>query len=194
MRIISGIARGTRLVTLEGIETRPTLDRVKEPLFSIIQMHIRGARVLDLFAGSGALGLEALSRGAESAVFCDVSNKAINVINQNIQKTKFTDKTRVFQESYEDVLKELAMENNNSVDGECTNVFDLIFLDPPYAGGMLENAIQSILDYNLLAEDGIIVVETDMESELKKLQSIGLYVKDIRKYGRVILLFLEHKK
>lgn len=194
MRIISGIARGTRLVTLEGIETRPTLDRVKEPLFSIIQMHIRGARVLDLFAGSGALGLEALSRGAESAVFCDVSNKAINVINQNIQKTKFTDKTRVFQESYEDVLKKLAMENNNSVDGERTNVFDLIFLDPPYAGGMLENAIQSILDYNLLAEDGIIVVETDMESELKKLQSIGLYVKDIRKYGRVILLFLEHKK
>ena len=86
MRIISGVSRGSRLVTLEGTETRPTLDRVKEPLFSIIQMHIKDARVLDLFAGSGALGLEALSRGAKMAVFSDISEKAINVINQNIEK------------------------------------------------------------------------------------------------------------
>jgi len=184
MRIISGIARGSRLVTLEGIETRPTLDRVKEPLFSIIQMHIKGAKVLDLFAGSGALGLEALSRGAEMAVFSDVSERAINVINQNIQKTKFIDKSVVFNNSYEIVLKKLADEGK---------VFDLIFLDPPYESGLLENAIQEIVKYNLLSKDGIIIVETDMESELQKIQNSGLHIKDIRKYGRVILVLLVRK-
>jgi len=184
MRIISGNARGVKLITLEGTETRPTLDRVKEPLFSIIQMHIKGARVLDLFAGSGALGLESLSRGAEMAVFSDVSDRAINVINQNIQKTKFVDKSIVFKKSYEEVLKQLADEGQE---------FDLIFLDPPYSSGLLEGAIQDILKYNLLSKDGIMIVETDMESELQKLQNSGLHIKDIRKYGRVILLFLKRK-
>jgi len=184
MRIISGVARGARLITLEGTETRPTLDRVKEPLFSIIQMHIRGAKVLDLFAGSGALGLESLSRGAESAVFADISDRAINVINQNIQKTKFADKATVFQKSYEEVLKQMADEGR---------VFDLIFLDPPYESGLLENAIQDILKYNLLTKDGLMIVETDSETELQKVQNSGLRIKDIRKYGRVILLFLVQK-
>lgn len=184
MRIISGVARGARLITLEGTETRPTLDRVKEPLFSIIQMHIRGAKVLDLFAGSGALGLESLSRGAESAVFADISDRAINVINQNIQKTKFADKSVVFKKSYDEVLKQMADEGK---------VFDLIFLDPPYESGLLENAIQDILKYNLLSKDGLVIVETDLESELQKVQNSGLHIKDIRKYGRVILLFLVRK-
>lgn len=185
MRIISGTSRGSRLVTLEGTETRPTLDRVKEPLFSIIQMHIKDARVLDLFAGSGALGLEALSRGAKSAVFSDISEKAINVIKQNAEKTKLAEKAVVFKGSYEDILKQMKNENKE---------FDLIFLDPPYKSGLLEDAIKKILEYNLLVKEGIIIVETDMESELQKLQNIGLYIKDIRKYGRVILLFLERKE
>ena len=182
MRIISGIARGSRLVTLEGIETRPTLDRVKEPLFSIIQMYIKDANVLDLFAGSGALGLEALSRGAKSAVLTDISEKAINVINQNVQKTKLEDKVIVLHQSYDEALKQMASEKQE---------FDVIFLDPPYTSGLLEDAIREILEYNLLSKEGIIVVETDMESELQKIQNIGLHIKDIRKYGRVMLLFLE---
>ena len=185
MRIISGTSRGSRLVTLEGTETRPTLDRVKEPLFSIIQMHIKDARVLDLFAGSGALGLETLSRGAESAVFSDISDKAINVIKQNAEKTKLAEKAIVLKGSYEQILKQMKSENKE---------FDLIFLDPPYKSGLLEDAIKRILEYNLLVKEGIIIVETDMESELQKLQNIGLYIKDIRKYGRVILLFLERKE
>ena len=141
MRIISGTSRGSRLVTLEGTETRPTLDRVKEPLFSIIQMHIKDARVLDLFAGSGALGLETLSRGAKSAVFSDISDKAINVIKQNVEKTKLGEKAIVLKGSYEDILKQMKNENKE---------FDLIFLDPPYKGGLLEDAIKRILEYNLL--------------------------------------------
>lgn len=185
MRIISGTSRGSRLVTLEGIETRPTLDRVKEPLFSIIQMHIKDARVLDLFAGSGALGLETLSRGAESAVFSDISDKAINVIKQNAEKTKLEEKTIVLKGSYEDILKLMKSENKE---------FDLIFLDPPYKSGLLEDAIKKILEYNLLAKEGVIVIETDMESELQKVQNVNLHIKDIRKYGRVILLFLERKE
>lgn len=183
MRIISGIARGSKLITLEGTETRPTLDRVKEPLFSIIQSYIKDARVLDLFAGSGALGLEALSRGARNAVFCDVSEKAIHVIKQNIQKIKVEERTVVLEQSYSDTLKQLAKSKEE---------FDIIFLDPPYASGLLESAIREILEYKLLAKEGIIIVETDLEAELQKVQSIGLHIKDIRKYGRVILLFLEN--
>lgn len=183
MRIISGSARGLKLATLEGTETRPTLDRVKEPLFSIIQTKIKDAKVLDLFAGSGALGLEALSRGAQSAVFTDISKRAVEVINQNIKKMKFEEKSVVLNQSYEKTLKDLASESKE---------FDLIFLDPPYASGLLENAIQEIISYNLLSKEGIIIVETDMESELQKVQNIGLHIKDIRKYGRVILLMLGH--
>ena len=118
MRIISGIARGSKLITLEGTETRPTLDRVKEPLFSIIQSYIKDARVLDLFAGSGALGLEALSRGAKNAVFCDVSEKAIHVIKQNIQKIKVEARTVVLEQSYAETLKQLAKSKEE---------FDIIF-------------------------------------------------------------------
>lgn len=183
MRIISGSARGLKLATLEGTETRPTLDRVKEPLFSIIQAQIKDARVLDLFAGSGALGLESLSRGAQSAVFTDISKRAVEVISQNIKKMKFEEKSVVLNQSYEKTLKELSSEKKE---------FDLIFLDPPYASGLLENAIQEIISYNLLSREGIIIVETDMESELQKVQNIGLHIKDIRKYGRVILLMLGH--
>lgn len=185
MRIISGTSRGSRLVTLEGTETRPTLDRVKEPLFSIIQMHIKDARVLDLFAGSGALGLETLSRGAESAVFSDISDKAINVIKQNAEKTKLAEKAIVLKGSYEQILKRMKSENKE---------FDLIFLDPPYKSGLLEDAIKKILEYNLLAKEGIVIIETDMEAELQKVQNVNLHIKDIRKYGRVILLFLERKE
>ena len=123
MRIISGSAKGTKLYTLEGDATRPTLDRVKEPLFSIIQHYIVGANILDLFAGSGALGLEALSRGADKAILCDYSRKAVNIIKQNIEKTKLTEKTEVWNMDYKKALEKL---KDNS------QKFDIIFLDPPY--------------------------------------------------------------
>ena len=184
MRVISGNARGAKLLTLEGLETRPTLDRVKEPLFSIIQSNVRDAKVLDLFAGSGALGLEALSRGAKSCVFCDVSEKAINVIKQNITKIKVEEKSTILTESFEQVLMKYAKQKES---------FDLIFLDPPYASGYLLETVDYIYKSGLLNVNGIIIVETDDETELQRIQSVGFYVKDIRKYGRIILLFLERK-
>lgn len=95
MRIISGKARGTKLNTLEGLETRPTLDRVKEPLFNILQNRIYGSRVLDLFAGSGALGIETLSRGAKEAILCDNSYKAIQIIRENVLKTHFEKQAKI---------------------------------------------------------------------------------------------------
>ena len=107
MRIISGKARGTKLYTLEGENTRPTLDRVKESIFSIIQNQIEGAKILDLFAGSGAIGLEFLSRGAEEAVLCDNSKEAINIIKKNVEKTRMEENAQILNMHFEDCLNKL---------------------------------------------------------------------------------------
>lgn len=184
MRIISGLARGTKLYTLEGTETRPTLDRVKEPLFSIIQNNIPNANVLDLFAGSGALGLESLSRGAKKAILCDKSYKAIAIIKQNVKKTRLIEKAEVIQGDYKKVL-------NNLADGE--EKFDIIFLDPPYKQNIMPEIINKIIELNLLAEDGIVVAETDQEQVVEEIKNTNMNINDIRKYGRVILIFLNRK-
>lgn len=179
MRIISGIARGTKLYTLDGNNTRPTLDRIKEPLFSIIQNNIKDAIVLDLFSGSGALGLEALSRGAKKAILCDKSYEAMDVIKRNIDKTHFEEKTEVFYGDYKKCLDKL----NEKI--------DLIFIDPPYKLNIAVKAVDIILKKNLLAKDGIIVLETDDEQrEIGQLESLNINIKDIRTYGRVKLIFL----
>lgn len=180
MRIISGKARGTKLFTLEGLNTRPTLDRVKEPLFSIIQEYLQDAEVLDLFAGSGALGLEAISRGARSAVLCDNSREAINIINKNIEKTRLN--AEVINNDFVKTLKRL---NGRQ--------FDIIFLDPPYETNYLEEAINKILELNLLKENGLIIAETDNQEKVEKIKKLDITISDIRKYGRVILIFLNRK-
>lgn len=179
MRIISGIARGTKLYTLDGNNTRPTLDRIKEPLFSIIQNNIKDAIALDLFSGSGALGLEALSRGAKKAILCDKSYEAMDVIKRNIDKTHFEEKTEVFYGDYKKCLDKL----NEKI--------DLIFIDPPYKLNIAVKAVDIILKKDLLAKDGIIVLETDDEQrEIGQLESLNINIKDIRTYGRVKLIFL----
>ena len=134
MRIISGSARGTKLYTLEGTATRPTLDRVKEPLFSIIQWNIKDSVILDSFAGSGALALEALSRGAKKAILWDKSYEAIEIIKKNIEKTHLEDKTKILCMDYKKCLA--------SVNGK----FDLIFIDPPYKYDIAVNAVEIILE------------------------------------------------
>lgn len=184
MRIISGIARGTKLETLDGNDTRPTLDRVKEPLFSIIQSYIYDARVLDLFSGSGALALESISRGAKKATICDNSRKAIEIIKQNIKKTHFEEKVKIINKDYKKCLEEL--ENNK---------FDIIFLDPPYKTNFGIEATRIIIESDLLEKDGIIVFETDQKEEeyIEKLEQYAR-VKDLRKYGRVTLVFLNRKE
>ena len=185
MRIISGQARGTKLFTLEGDNTRPTLDRVKESLFSILMPRLEDAEVLDLFAGSGALGLEALSRGALNCTFCDNSGKAIGIINQNVEKTKFTNNAIVIQKDYERVLKILKEENKQ---------FDIIFLDPPYNTNYDIKAIEKILEYNLLKQNGDIIVETNKEEKINMLKNIdNINISDLRKYGGVTLMFLNRK-
>lgn len=183
MRVISGTARGTNLYTLEGNDTRPTLDRVKEPLFSIIQTLIPNARVLDLFAGSGALGIESLSRGAEHAVFCDKSYKASEILRKNIEKTHLEEKSTIITKDY---LKALEQVKNEK--------FDIIFLDPPYKLNLAGKAVEKIIELDILSEDGVIIVETDEEKrDLDNLKKIKINIYDLRVYGRAKLIFLNRK-
>lgn len=185
MRIISGTMRGTKLFTLEGLNTRPTLDRVKEALFSKINYDLEDAVVLDLFSGSGALALESLSRGAKISVICDSSRDAIKIIKQNIQKTKTEDKTIVLNCDYKKALEKISNDKMK---------FDIIFLDPPYKTNFAEDAAKQIVEKNLLNENGIIILETDeKEKVLNNLDTNLLEIKDIKKYGRVFLLFLSRK-
>lgn len=180
MRIISGKARGTKLYTLEGKNTRPTLDRVKEPLFSIISTRITDSDILDLFAGSGALGIESLSRGASNVILCDNSKDAINVINKNLEKTRL--KAQVINSDYEKCLLNLKQ-----------NKFDLIFLDPPYDTDYIEKAIIKILEYDMLKANGLIIAETDNQDKIEEIKKLDIEIRDIRKYGRAILIFLNRK-
>lgn len=183
MRVISGTARGTNLERLEGNSTRPTLDRVKEALFNILQCNIIDANVLDLFSGSGALGIESLSRGAKSCVMCDKSNEAIKIINKNIQKTHLEDKTKIIKNDYKKALEELKEQK-----------FDVIFIDPPYALDIAVDSIKNILELDLLEKNGVIILETDDEKrELENLKKINVNVYDLRKYGRIKLIFLNRK-
>ena len=181
MRIISGTARGSKLYTLEGNDTtRPTLDRIKEPLFSIIQNRIRNAIVLDLFSGSGALALESLSRGAQKAILCDNSPKAIEIIKKNIIKTHFKQKTQVICKDYKQCLNNISEK------------VDLIFIDPPYEANIAVQAVKIIQNKKILSKNGLIILETDNEQreqeQIKNLENIK--VSDLRAYGRVKLLFL----
>ena len=179
MRIISGKARGTKLYTLEGENTRPTLDRVKESLFSIIQNNLQDAIVIDLFSGSGALGLECLSRGAQKAYLCDKSPMAIEIIKKNIQKTHMNNNTIVLNIDYKKSIEKINEET------------DIIFIDPPYKDDIAVDAVQMILSLKLLKKDGIIIIETDeKDREIKNLEKLKIQIYDIRKYGRANLIFL----
>ena len=154
MRVITGKARGVNLKTPEGLQTRPTTDRVKEALFSIIHFDIPGARVLDLFGGTGQLGIEALSRGAKEAVFVDASDKACALIKENLRRCKMEREGRVVRADYMDYLS------------RCREQFDIILLDPPYAEVFLENAIKKLTEIDILQSGGIIVAERPVGKEL----------------------------
>ena len=154
MRVITGTARGIQLKTPEGLQTRPTSDRVKEAMFSIIQFDIPGAKVLDLFGGTGQLGIEALSRGASSAVFVDAGDKACRLIQENLKRTKLDGQGRVVRSDYLDFLR------------RSKETFDIIFLDPPYAEVFLENALNLITEIDILQTGGIIVAERPLGKEL----------------------------
>lgn len=181
MRVISGLAKGTIMYTLEGDITRPTLDRVKEAIFNMIQMEIQDSVVLDLFSGSGALGIEALSRGAKKVVLCDKSKKAINIIKLNLEKTHLEKDAIVLQEDYNKALNFLKDKYQ----------FDLIFLDPPYKEEFVKESIEKIIQLDLLKKSGKIIIETDDEERiLKEIKNLNVNMTDLRKYGRVKVIFL----
>lgn len=170
MRVITGIARGKFLKTLEGNDVRPTSQKVKEGLFSALQFDIEGRRVLDLFAGSGQLGIEALSRGAKSAVFVDSSNASIKIIKQNIESTGLGENARVYMSDY------------SSFTAMSCDTFDIAFLDPPYKKGLLLPALKSVLP--LMSDYGIIVCEYPPEVEMP--ESIGGFkVTKTYRYGKI---------
>ncbi len=174
MRVITGKARGVVLKTPEGMQTRPTADRVKEALFSIIQFDIPGARVLDLFGGTGQLGIEALSRGAKFATFVDERQEACNLIRENLRRTKLEAEGRVVRSDY---LSYLAT---------CRERFDIILLDPPYAEVFLENSLKRITEIDILQSGGIIVAERPVEKELPWVFPGYSRSKDY-KYGKTLL-------
>lgn len=154
MRVITGTARGKRLKELAGLDTRPTTDRVKESIFNIVQFDVEGRRVLDLFAGTGQLGIEALSRGAASAVLVDLRREAAAVIQENLDSTRLADRGRVVQGDFSAFLSGYREK------------FDLIFLDPPYGAGLLERALELITAIDIVTQNGIIVCESALETEL----------------------------
>lgn len=174
MRVITGTARGVQLKTPEGMLTRPTTDRVKEALFSIIHFEIPGASVLDLFGGTGQLGIEALSRGAQNAVFVDAREDACKLIRENLKRTKLEQNGRVVRSDYLDYLN------------CCREKFNIILLDPPYAEVFLENALKRITEIDILQSNGIIVTERPLGKELPWEFDGYVRSKDY-KYGKTLI-------
>lgn len=179
MRVIAGRAKGRRLKAPKGRELRPTADRVKESLFNILPHDLSGRRVLDLFAGTGSLTIEALSRGAESAVLIDVARDAARLIEENLDALGFAARSRVLTMSVFKAARMLAR------DGE---IFDLIFLDPPYDQGLVGEALKVIAAEGLLAENGVVVAEQSVRE--KAVERYGaLILADRRRYGDTLLAF-----
>jgi len=179
LRVISGKVRGLKLDTPKNEDVRPTTDRVKESLFNIINPYIIDSNVLDLFAGTGSLGIECLSRGALSATFVDVSKDSINIVKSNVKKSRFENESTILNIDFKSAIDRLKVQNKK---------FDIIFMDPPYYKNMFMDALSNIDNSNLLSEDGIIVVEHDTKD--KFIDKIGRLEKTReKKYGNTTLTF-----
>ncbi len=180
MRVIAGSAKGHNLKTPPGLNTRPTTDKVRGSIFSMLMNDICGRNALDLFAGSGALGIEALSRGAETCVFVDISRESVNVIKENLVHTKLLEKARVIGGNSLDFLK------------SCKSGFNLIFLDPPYHKGLARAALKIISEKNLLLPGGCVTVETDEDEEID-LDFLHYALIKEKKYGRISIKIYQNR-
>lgn len=171
MRVISGIKRGTNLFSPVTDKTRPTTDRVKENIFNLIRFDLPETKALDLFAGSGAMGIEALSQGSQSCVFVDSDVKAYEIIKKNIDKTGFNDKSKVYKMPFDKFLEETKEQ------------FDIIFLDPPYHQNLICEAIKLIALKKIDKEDALFVLESDFDEEITLPEGYSIIKEKI--YGRV---------
>lgn len=172
MRVITGSAKGRRLKTLPGIDVRPTTDGVKEAIFSIVQFEVEGAVVLDLFAGSGQLGIEALSRGAAKVVFVDNSAESIKVVKDNLQHTNLEENAVVINTA------------NNAFLRSTREKFDIAILDPPYNHNLIQKSMPQLVEK--MAEGGIIICEHEKETVLP--ESFGDFsVSKVYRHGRATL-------
>ena len=173
MRVIAGTARRLPLVTPKGMETRPTTDRIKETLFNILQNDLPGCHFLDLFAGSGAIGIEALSRGAAKAVFVDNSKEALSCIRQNLEKTHLADRAIVIGQDCAGAIHALDAKKMH---------FDIIFMDPPYHLDLEERIVPYLLQSSLVKAGSLIIVETALDTVVDYMYELGCEVERIKEY------------
>lgn len=182
MRIISGKLRGLTIKTIDSDSTRPTRDMVREALFSILMYQVPDCTFLDLFAGSGAIGLEAISRGAKSCIFVDKNPQCIKTIHENVRKARVEQLVEIYNTDYQKALHHLSKES-----------IDVIYVDPPYHQEMGISAINIISEKNLLKEDGVIILETDTNEIVP--EEIGRYERyNYKRYGRNVLSLYRRKE
>lgn len=181
MRVIAGSAKRLKLKTLDGMETRPTTDRIKETLFNMIAPYLYNCIFLDLFSGSGGIGIEALSRGAREAVFVEKNPKAVACIKENLTTTKFLDKSVILTEDALDALREL----------EGKKIFDYIFMDPPYGRDLERKALEYLNRSELIYEDTVIIIEASRETDFSYISELGYSLINIKEYKTNKHVFLE---
>lgn len=181
MRVIAGIARSVPLITPRGLETRPTSDQIKETLFNMLQGYTEGANFLDLYAGSGQIGIEALSRGAEFAAFVEKSDEAVKCINANVDKTKFADKSMILKLEVLSGIRTLELEKKR---------FDIVFLDPPYNQGLEQGILTALVGSAILNDEVIIIVEASKNTDFSFVDYLGLKIVKDKIYKNNRHLFL----
>ena len=183
MRVIAGSARRTQLKTLEGMDTRPTTDRIKETLFNMIAPYLYDSIFLDLFAGSGGIGIEALSRGAMESVFVEKNPKAMACVKENLQKTHFERKGMTMQMDVMTALYKLEGEKQ----------FDYIFMDPPYNHDTEAKILNILLDSGLVHENTLIIIETSLETDISYMYDMPCKVERVKEYKTNRHIFIRAK-
>lgn len=181
MRVIAGIARSVPLITPKGLETRPTSDQIKETLFNMLQGYTEGANFLDLYAGSGQIGIEALSRGAKFAAFVEKSDEAVKCIKANVDKTKFADKSMILKLEVLSGIRTLELEKKR---------FDIVFLDPPYNQGLEQGILTALVGSAILNDEVIIIVEASKNTDFSFVDYLGLKIVKDKIYKNNRHLFL----
>ena len=181
MRVIAGSAKRLQLKTVEGMDTRPTTDRIKETLFNMISAYLADSNFLDLFSGSGAIGIEASSRGAAHAVFVEQSKKAMECIKENLKYTKLNDRAQFYETDVINALSRL----------EGTKTFDYIFMDPPYNQLHEKRVLEYLSNSTLLSDDGIIIVEASLETDFSYVEELGFSIIKEKEYKTNKHIFLE---